>query len=85
MVHPGLDIVEMMIIQGVNERVGQAGNSSFLDQERYARAPTAHAIEARVYCENPVEAFAPSPGILQYVNLPKEQDVRVDTWVSGIT
>lgn len=42
-----------------------------------------HAIEGRLYAENPVEEFAPSPGLLQYVNLPLDQSwIRIDSWVS---
>lgn len=82
MLHPGLDIVEMMIYQGVNERITGASQPLFLDQKRFQNpAPDSHAIELRIYCENPANAFAPSPGVLQYVNIPDKSGVRIDTWV----
>lgn len=41
--------------------------------------PNGVAIEARIYAENPVANFQPSPGVLTDVYFPK--GVRVDTWV----
>lgn len=82
MLHPGLDIVEIMIYHGVNERIGRASSPSFLDQARFeSPLSETHAIEVRIYCENPFNAFSPSPGVLQYVNVPDHNDVRIDTWV----
>jgi urea carboxylase len=41
-----------------------------------------HAMEVRVYAENPAEQFRPCPGLLQYVHIPTEHDwLRVETWV----
>ena len=41
-----------------------------------------HAIESRIYAEDPANDFQPSPGIIQYVKFPENSAVRVDTWVS---
>ncbi|RMD40427.1 hypothetical protein DV735_g4686, partial [Chaetothyriales sp. CBS 134920] len=39
-----------------------------------------HAIEARIYAENPDKGFIPDSGILQHVKVPKESaDVRIDS------
>ncbi|RMZ78619.1 hypothetical protein DV738_g3832, partial [Chaetothyriales sp. CBS 135597] len=39
-----------------------------------------HAIEARIYAENPDKGFIPDSGILQHVKLPRESaDVRIDS------
>lgn len=83
-VFPGLDIVELMIRQGIAEHADckSSIDLSLLQQDAFCQpTPGIHAIEARIYCENPVRDFAPSPGVLQYVNIPAEQDLRVDTWV----
>ncbi|CAK5281441.1 unnamed protein product [Mycena citricolor] len=40
-----------------------------------------HAIEVRLYAENPTESFRPCPGVLQQVVWPRYPWLRVDTWV----
>ncbi|EJD01957.1 uncharacterized protein FOMMEDRAFT_109008 [Fomitiporia mediterranea MF3/22] len=91
MLYRGLDIVELMILQGVYEHQSRLNADirpglppDRLDQEAFGHPnPNIHAIEARVYSENPANNFSPSPGILQYVQLPEEtDDLRIDTWVS---
>lgn len=46
-------------------------------------AGRSHAIEGRIYAENPYEGFVPSPGLLQHVSLTENKAdwLRVDTWV----
>ncbi|KAF4580527.1 hypothetical protein EYR38_003126 [Pleurotus pulmonarius] len=44
-----------------------------------------HAIEVRVYSENPAEGFRPCPGLLQLVDIPDHKEegwLRVDSWIS---
>ncbi|KAL5478611.1 hypothetical protein ACEPAI_2796 [Sanghuangporus weigelae] len=89
MLHPGLDLVELMILQGLSERRESTGYYADLlrdqlDQEKFAHPrPNTHSVELRVYCENPAMNFSPTPGILQYVEFPEEtEDLRIDTWVS---
>ncbi|WP_313487434.1 urea carboxylase [Pseudescherichia sp.] len=67
----GLDLVECML------RVA-AGDS--IDWERLQRPPLGAAIEVRLYAENPLKNFQPSPGVLTHVSFP--ENVRVD---SGVT
>ena len=40
---------------------------------------TGHAIEMRLYAENPQVKFLPSPGKLEKFHLPESENVRVDT------
>lgn len=44
--------------------------------------PEGAAIEVRIYAEDPLKNFQPSPGVLTLVDFPQTDDVRVDTWVS---
>lgn len=65
-----LDLVEWM----VNIAANRAPN---FDQNI---VPEGASMEARVYAENPVRDFAPSPGTITEVSFPSW--ARVDTWVS---
>ncbi|SFO71509.1 urea carboxylase [Ectopseudomonas composti] len=67
----GLDLIECML------RVA-AGDA--LDWPVLNRAPQGAAIEVRIYAEDPLKNFQPSPGVLTDVHFP--DDVRVDGWVS---
>lgn len=40
-----------------------------------------HAIEARIYAEDPENSFLPSTGILEYLEFPDREFLRVDTGV----
>ncbi|KAJ7032905.1 allophanate hydrolase subunit 2-domain-containing protein [Mycena alexandri] len=93
-VHPGLDLVKLMIQQALAEStgaVGLASDSTEMQQKTYdslleegQKLSCAYAFEARVYAENPAVQFRPCPGTLQYVNLPsgKYNWLRVETWIS---
>lgn len=65
----GVDLVEWMILTA-------AGTPPALD---HSLTPHGAAIEVRLYAENPLRHFAPSPGRLTEVTFPS--DVRVDSWV----
>jgi urea carboxylase len=67
----GVDLVEWML------RLAR-GETSFVRTE--VREPRGHAVEARVYAEDPNKDHRPSAGLLTRVAFPA--DVRVDTWVA---
>ncbi|VDB91707.1 unnamed protein product [Peniophora sp. CBMAI 1063] len=81
-----LDLVELMIQQGIEEANGSSLSETALDQDQYADVPDVHAIEVRIYAENPAESFRPSPGVLQLVDWEHGHRIpdwmRIDTWVS---
>ncbi|MFZ0470558.1 MAG: urea carboxylase [Thiogranum sp.] len=66
----GVDLVEWML------RVA-AGESAFL--KAYTHRPTGHAIQVRLYAEDPGKQFQPSSGVLTEMIFPTL--ARVDTWV----
>jgi urea carboxylase len=66
----GVDIVEWMV------RLA-AGDMPSLDT--LAIKQKGHAVQARVYAEDPFKNFQPSTGVLTEVDFPA--DVRVDTWI----
>lgn len=66
----GIDLVEWMIRLAAGE---------FLPLAEYVHQPKGHAIEARVYAEDPNKNFQPSCGLLTEVSFP--EGVRIDGWV----
>ena len=66
----GVDLVEWMV------RLA-AGEKEFL--EHYQHQPSGHAIQVRLYAEDPGKQFQPVAGVLTEMCFP--DDVRVDTWV----
>jgi urea carboxylase len=66
----GVDLVEWMILTA-------AGTPPKLD---IAIHPKGAAIEVRLYAEDPVRDFQPSPGVLTEIYFP--DSARIDTWVA---
>ncbi|HEY8905326.1 MAG TPA: biotin carboxylase N-terminal domain-containing protein, partial [Rhodoferax sp.] len=66
----GVDLVEWMIRLAAQEMPGL---------ETINVVATGHAIQARLYAEDPAKNFQPSTGLLTEVHFPK--DLRVDTWI----
>ncbi|WP_016954084.1 urea carboxylase [Catenovulum agarivorans] len=77
-----LDLVEWMLKVAFSESMqNQPLDLSALDTIK----PVGHAIQARIYAENPAKNFQPSAGLLTQVEWPTD-GVRVDHWVeAGLT
>ncbi|KAJ6150825.1 urea amidolyase [Penicillium chermesinum] len=78
-----IDLVELMLRQADEELAGNGGLSASELEKLQSRClePKGHAIEARVYAENPARNYAPSPGLLQEVSWYAPEGTRIDTWV----
>lgn len=70
----GIDLVAWMIETA-------AGHCPEFDQ--YQHQPQGHALQVRLYAEDPHKQFQPSAGLLSYVQFPEadQSHHRVDTWV----
>jgi len=66
----GLDLVEWMVRLAAGETPPLAG---------YTHQPQGHAIQVRIYAEDPNKNFQPCSGVLSEAVFPSE--ARVDTWV----
>jgi 3-methylcrotonyl-CoA carboxylase alpha subunit len=67
----GLDLVGMQL------RLARGDDFSGFGQEQVGAS--GHAIELRVYAENPAKNYLPSPGRLSRARLPSGEGIRVDT------
>ncbi|RMG17124.1 MAG: acetyl-CoA carboxylase biotin carboxylase subunit [Deltaproteobacteria bacterium] len=77
MVNDGVDLVRHQILIAGGEKLS-------LQQEEIA--PRGHAIEARIYAEDPDRNFMPTPGAITYIRQPGGPGIRVDSGVySGWT
>ncbi|MHC6591392.1 urea carboxylase [Arthrobacter sp. C152] len=72
----GVDLVEWML------RLAQGGHDaeSVLKGVPDALPVTGHAVEARVYAEDPARGFQPSAGTITHAAYPAAEDARVDAW-----
>jgi acetyl-CoA carboxylase biotin carboxylase subunit len=68
----GLDLVQLQI------RIAQGEPLGIVQSELVQRG---HAIECRVYAEDPESGFLPSPGVIQALRAPSGPGVRDDTGV----
>ncbi len=73
----GVDLVKEQL------RIAQGGRLTLRQEDL---RPKGHAIECRIYAEDPSKRFAPSPGLIRYMNLPQGPGVRNENGVySGYT
>jgi urea carboxylase len=72
----GVDLVEWML------RLAQGGSeaATVLDGVPDSLPVSGHAVEARVYAEDPARGFQPSAGTVTNAVYPSTEDVRVDAW-----
>ncbi len=68
----GIDLVKAQL------RIAQGEPLGFAQEDL---APNGHAIECRVYAEDPAHNFAPSPGLIRNLTLPQGPGVRNDNGV----
>ncbi|WP_372985447.1 urea carboxylase [Marinobacter sp.] len=70
----GVDIVRWMVELG-------AGSLPDLNRRAAALKPQGHAIQARIYAEDPNKDFQPSAGLLTRVEWPTDASLRIDHWI----
>ena len=70
----GIDLVEWMV---------RAAAGETLPLQEYRHRPRGHAIQVRLYAEDPLHHFRPASGLLTAVEFP--QSLRVDTWIEAGT
>lgn len=81
--HPITEMITSIDIVKEQIKIANGESLSFSQNEVEIRG---HAIECRINAENPKKGFAPSPGKIDFLNLPGGNGIRVDTAVySGYT
>jgi urea carboxylase len=76
-----VDLVELMLRQADAQLAGKGGLDGDALKKMQPEGPTGSAIEVRIYAENPLKDYAPSPGLLQKVKWKDVPGSRIDTWV----
>ncbi len=71
----GLDLVEWMLFVAAGTPPAEIIGEKPLPVSQGA------SIEVRIYAEEPLKNFQPSPGVLTQVQFPNDANVRVDSWV----
>ncbi len=72
----GVDLVEEQILVA-------AGNPLRLSQDNIRQS--GHAIECRIYAEDPANNFLPSPGKMTLFRQPEGKNIRIDTAIDSAT
>ncbi len=74
-----IDLVEMMLTLA-------SGDSLNLNALRDNLSASGHAIQVRIYAEDPYKNFQPAAGLLTQVEFPHLENLRIDHWIeSGVT
>ena len=69
----GVDLVEWMLRLAADELPPLA--------DLIPARPSGHAVQARVYAEDPNHEFRPTPGDVAHAAFPERRGLRVDTWL----
>jgi urea carboxylase len=72
----GIDLVEWMVSLA-------AGVDLSLAKKRQQLTPQGHAIQVRIYAEDPYRDFQPCAGLLIDVDFPTGEGVRIDHWIEA--
>lgn len=81
--HPITEMITSIDIVKEQIKIANGESLSFSQDEVEIKG---HAIECRINAENPRKGFIPSPGKIEFLNLPGGNGIRVDTAVySGYT
>lgn len=72
----GVDLVEWMLLQGAGELPPLSALADQLE-------PSGHAVQARLYAENPLKNFQPSTGLLTQVEFAADDNLRIDHWIEA--
>ncbi|MDE0388912.1 MAG: ATP-grasp domain-containing protein [Rhodospirillales bacterium] len=79
--HPATEMITGLDLVGLQLRLAQGEDLSGLAAP--AGGPDGHAIECRIYAENPDKNFLPSPGLLErFAPPPEGNGIRLDTGVT---
>ena len=79
--HPATEMITGLDLVGLQLRLARGEDLSGLAAP--AEGPDGHAIECRIYAENPDKNFLPSPGLLERFTPPAEDEgIRLDTGVA---
>lgn len=68
----GIDLVEQQIHVALNEPLAIAQEDIVIN---------GHAIEARIYAEDPYNGFLPTPGVAEFLEWPTAPHLRIDTGI----
>jgi 3-methylcrotonyl-CoA carboxylase alpha subunit len=78
--HPVTEMITGLDLVGLQIRLARGEDPKELDQT--AITARGHAIELRIYAEDPSKNFLPSPGLLKRFRLPSpDRNLRIDTGV----
>lgn len=72
----GVDLVEWMLRLAADEMID-------LQAWREQLSPRGHAVQVRIYAEDPYRDFQPCADLLTEVVFPEAQGVRIDSWVEA--
>ncbi|MBB5189115.1 urea carboxylase [Zhongshania antarctica] len=72
----GVDLVKWMLMQA-------SGDLPELDQLRSGLSAKGHAVQVRVYAEDPYKQFQPCAGLLSKVAFPVTEGLRIDHWLDS--